>query len=940
MSIGSNVNPNYPIPGVDQSSRGFRDNFAIIKRELESLQGKTIQLTGDVQSSPIQLGAGDGPVVIPVTALVTGNITAGGANHSVQYNHAGILAGASNVFFDPTFQRLGVGTNTPAALLDVSGPARIVDSLFLTSGSNHTSIGSADISSLAIQTNSTPAITIDSSQRVGIGTSTPSHPLDVVTSAANIAEFLSTSPNSAIRVVALSSGSASMIVDSVAGDIAGGMSIDNSGVLSLHTGELTGGNLTGSTQFVSITPAGRMGINTVPSSYMLDVNGSFRSSGINDNSVSATALYISNSQFVGINTPSPTQSLDVTGNAKVSNTALVNNLTATGTVRLGAVSSVSITGGTNGQTLITDGAGNLHWGAGGGGGGANLTVQYNSNTLTTSATLLNFTGNAVVVTDSGGAETITISYPAGSNPITVKSQGNITTTNAQSLNFTGNAVTVSDSGGNETITINHATPASALTVMYQGTPLTTSATSLNFVGNAVVVTDSAGAETITINSTGGGVGSANISILSNGVVKTSTTKSLNFKGNVYITDDGIGNETLTIPAITFGSGAPVIGHTYLRITCLTSTNASDGTIGIAEFQLAATVGGANQCTGGTPFASAGLSGPFGLPNAFDGIASTFWDGGTCPCSIGYQFSGPTIVRDVKLEMYNPAGVYLARPPTSFTVEYSDDGVTYTTLTTIADPGIYGLGELRSHPTGYNPPLPNDGDVYYDTTTTPWTLYVGKLGAWDRVGSSIAIKQSGNVTTSAAKSLNFTGNGVVVTDDGFGNETLTITGYGGGGGGASFEEQFRFAIASTTPTASFTNGSKIDVVTSNVSFVGFALYAYTSNGSGSPITGTSYTVPAGKTAVLVKTSPCKNVAGNPSYYAHRLNNLTTTAYYNPQAGGTGDWSSTGEWMPDGADSTFSVPFQVGVAGDVLQCSAWTAGDGHSRTVSCSYILALV
>ena len=208
MSIGSNVNPNYPIPGVDQSSRGFRDNFAIIKRELESLQGKTIQLTGDVQSSPIQLGAGDGPVVIPVTALVTGNITAGGANHSVQYNHAGILAGASNVFFDPTFQRLGVGTNTPAALLDVSGPARIVDSLFLTSGSNHTSIGSADISSLAIQTNSTPAITIDSSQRVGIGTSTPSHPLDVVTSAANIAEFLSTSPNSAIRVVALSSGSA------------------------------------------------------------------------------------------------------------------------------------------------------------------------------------------------------------------------------------------------------------------------------------------------------------------------------------------------------------------------------------------------------------------------------------------------------------------------------------------------------------------------------------------------------------------------------------------------------------------------------------------------------------------------------------------------------------------------------------------------------------
>ena len=35
----SNVNPNFPVPGIDQSSKGFRDNFSIIKEEIETLQG-------------------------------------------------------------------------------------------------------------------------------------------------------------------------------------------------------------------------------------------------------------------------------------------------------------------------------------------------------------------------------------------------------------------------------------------------------------------------------------------------------------------------------------------------------------------------------------------------------------------------------------------------------------------------------------------------------------------------------------------------------------------------------------------------------------------------------------------------------------------------------------------------------------------------------------
>jgi len=67
MAINSRVNPNFPLPGIDQSSKGFRDNFTIIKTEIEALQGKSIQLVGDITSPPTVLDGATTPVVI-VTA--------------------------------------------------------------------------------------------------------------------------------------------------------------------------------------------------------------------------------------------------------------------------------------------------------------------------------------------------------------------------------------------------------------------------------------------------------------------------------------------------------------------------------------------------------------------------------------------------------------------------------------------------------------------------------------------------------------------------------------------------------------------------------------------------------------------------------------------------------------------------------------------------------
>ena len=68
MVAYSQVNPNFPIPGIDQSSRGFRDNFSAIKTELENIQGKTITLVGDVSGNAL-IDSGGLDIIIETTVI-------------------------------------------------------------------------------------------------------------------------------------------------------------------------------------------------------------------------------------------------------------------------------------------------------------------------------------------------------------------------------------------------------------------------------------------------------------------------------------------------------------------------------------------------------------------------------------------------------------------------------------------------------------------------------------------------------------------------------------------------------------------------------------------------------------------------------------------------------------------------------------------------------
>lgn len=103
------------------------------------------------------------------------------------------------------------------------------------------------------------------------------------------------------------------------------------------------------------------------------------------------------------------------------------------------------------------------------------------------------------------------------------------------------------------------------------------------------------------------------------------------------------------------------------------------TVGIAEIELRATVGGADL-TGaglGTAFASSFWNSSYLVGNAFDNDNATVWqsDNAGFPQHVGYVLNTPAIVRQVAIRT-SPTGspVPANAGPRDFTIEFSDDGV--------------------------------------------------------------------------------------------------------------------------------------------------------------------------------------------------------------------------------------------------------------------------
>jgi hypothetical protein len=135
-----------------------------------------------------------------------------------------------------------------------------------------------------------------------------------------------------------------------------------------------------------------------------------------------------------------------------------------------------------------------------------------------------------------------------------------------------------------------------------------------------------------------------------------------------------------------GTEEPSTARRYWRIFVTAIQTMSAASVGIAEVEMRATVGGADQCVGGTPAASTDTGGSFPASNAFDGSNSTRWNstgaGNTnfgTPQWISYDFGTPVDVAQIALTSINSAApTFNDRAPAAFRLESSPDNSTWTT----------------------------------------------------------------------------------------------------------------------------------------------------------------------------------------------------------------------------------------------------------------------
>ncbi len=114
---------------------------------------------------------------------------------------------------------------------------------------------------------------------------------------------------------------------------------------------------------------------------------------------------------------------------------------------------------------------------------------------------------------------------------------------------------------------------------------------------------------------------------------------------------------------------------------------------IAELDMRSSVGGSSEIGSGTAGASAGAP----AANAFDGNPATIYssgNGNNLPIILFYDFGVPIVIEEMVMQAItgSPAA---SRSPTGFDVVYSDDGSTWTTLTSFF-PAAWSSGEIRNY----------------------------------------------------------------------------------------------------------------------------------------------------------------------------------------------------------------------------------------------------
>jgi len=150
----------------------------------------------------------------------------------------------------------------------------------------------------------------------------------------------------------------------------------------------------------------------------------------------------------------------------------------------------------------------------------------------------------------------------------------------------------------------------------------------------------------------------------------------------------------------FWFGTPAI-HLYWRLYVL-STEDGDA-IRIQEIEMAATAGGANQCTGGTASASSEFfDGTKAAANAFDGTGAAWASDETAAPNKGgggwnqwvqYEFPAPVGVAEIRI---TADGFVVNSAPYAFTLLGSNDGVNWTAYLRVFGEPLWTTNEQRTY----------------------------------------------------------------------------------------------------------------------------------------------------------------------------------------------------------------------------------------------------
>ena len=378
-------------------------------------------------------------------------------------------------------------------------------------------------------------------------------------------------------------------------------------------------NLTGTTLASTIVTANLTTVGTLGN---LSVTGNITSGNVYANSGAIGAVTLAGNLTTNaqpnITSVGTLTSLSVTGNISGGNistvgTANIGTLIITGTSNLGPVGNVTITGGTNGYYLQTNGSGVLVWAAVPSGTGI---ANGNSNVnIPTANGNVNVTAGGVtslVITNTGanvsGNLDVTGNLSAG-NITTAGASGNISGANNISANtFTGSLTTaaqgnITSVGSLTGLTVSNATGVVDFT--------TTANVTLGAVANLHISGGTSGQ----VLSTNGSGGLSFVTINSSGISNgTSNVNIPAVNGNVDVTSAG--NTTMVIT----GTGVNVAGT--LNVT----GNANTGNLGtgfiFASGNITTTTLTSNVTTGTAPFIVSSTTQVANLNVATSGTAGT------------------------------------------------------------------------------------------------------------------------------------------------------------------------------------------------------------------------------------------------------------------------------------------------------------------------------